>query len=183
MVVTGTSRIPETFEANPTLLRLPLPSQWPTESREVVLPHPVLSHFVKKSCMSSSARILWKSRFFMCYRCLRNDDQCGLWILVNTALYFPHVETIFIGHILITHFLSVDVGYIIVYVLEVAVLYCKHFRNYTLEIPKRKIVDSCVHISFLQFPYIYYVSLPNIMMEPSVCLTAMCYNSCFGPCP
>ena len=51
-----------------------------------------------------------------------NDGQCGLWILVNTAHYFPHDETIFIGHVLITHFLSVDVGYIIVYVLEVAVI-------------------------------------------------------------
>jgi len=43
MVVTGTSRIPETFKANPTLLRPPLPSQCPTESREVILPHPVLA--------------------------------------------------------------------------------------------------------------------------------------------
>jgi len=45
-------------------------------------------------------------------------------------------------YILITRFLSVDVRYIIVYVLEVAVLYCKHFRNCLLEILKRKFEDS-----------------------------------------
>ena len=32
-----------------------------------------------------------------------NDGQCGLWILVNTAHYFPHVETIFIGHIYVNY--------------------------------------------------------------------------------
>jgi len=40
-VVTGTSQLPATFESNPTLLRPPLPSQCPTESREDILPHPV----------------------------------------------------------------------------------------------------------------------------------------------
>jgi hypothetical protein len=40
-VVTGTSRLPAPFEPNPTLLRPPLPSQCPTESRERILPHPV----------------------------------------------------------------------------------------------------------------------------------------------
>jgi len=67
-------------------------------------------------------------------------------------------------YILITHFLSVDVRYIIVYVLEVAVLYCKHFRNCLLEILKQKFEDSWVHISFFWFPYMYYVSLLIIMI-------------------
>jgi len=40
-VVKGTSRLRASFEPNPTLLRLPLPSQCPTESREGILPHPV----------------------------------------------------------------------------------------------------------------------------------------------
>jgi len=40
-VVTGTSRLPAPFEHNPTLLRLPIPSQCPTESREGILPHAV----------------------------------------------------------------------------------------------------------------------------------------------
>ena len=35
------SQLPAPFEPNPTLLRPPLPSQCPTESREVILPHPV----------------------------------------------------------------------------------------------------------------------------------------------
>jgi len=42
-VVTGTSQLPAPFEPNPTLLRPPLPSQCPTESREGILPHPVLT--------------------------------------------------------------------------------------------------------------------------------------------
>ena len=37
----GTSQLPAPFEPNPTLLRPPLPSQCPTESREDILPHPV----------------------------------------------------------------------------------------------------------------------------------------------
>jgi len=41
-VVMGTSQLPARFKPNPTLLRPPLPSQCPTESREVILPHPVL---------------------------------------------------------------------------------------------------------------------------------------------
>ena len=40
-VVTGTSQLPAPFKPNPTLLRLPLPSQCPTESTEDILPHPV----------------------------------------------------------------------------------------------------------------------------------------------
>jgi len=40
-VVTGTSQLPAPFEPNPTLLWPPLPSQYPTESMEVILPHPV----------------------------------------------------------------------------------------------------------------------------------------------
>ena len=32
-----------------------------------------------------------------------NDGQCGLWILFNIAHYFPHVQTIFIGHIHINY--------------------------------------------------------------------------------
>ena len=38
-VVTGTSWLPAPFESNATLLRPPLPSQCPTESREGILPH------------------------------------------------------------------------------------------------------------------------------------------------
>ena len=45
-VVTGTSQLPAPFEPNPTLLGPPLPSQYPTESREGILPHPVLLTFV-----------------------------------------------------------------------------------------------------------------------------------------
>jgi len=41
-VVTGTSQLPAPFKPNPTLLRPPLPSQCPTESREGILPHPVV---------------------------------------------------------------------------------------------------------------------------------------------
>jgi len=41
-VVTGTSRLPSPFEPNPTFLRPPLLSQCPTESREDILPNPVL---------------------------------------------------------------------------------------------------------------------------------------------
>ena len=44
-VVTGTSRLPAPFEPNPTLLRPPLPSQCPTESREGILPHLVNGKF------------------------------------------------------------------------------------------------------------------------------------------
>jgi len=42
-VVTGTPQLPAPFEPNPTLLRPPLPSQCPTESREDILLHPVAS--------------------------------------------------------------------------------------------------------------------------------------------
>ena len=55
-------------------------------------------------------------------------------------------------------------GYIIVYVLEMAVLYCRHFRNCLLEILKWKFEDRFVHISFFQFLYICYVSLLIIMI-------------------
>jgi len=37
-VVTGTSQLPALFEPNPTLLRPPLPSQCPTESRRIFCP-------------------------------------------------------------------------------------------------------------------------------------------------
>jgi len=40
-VVTGTSQLLAPFDSNPTLLRPPLPSQCPTESKEGILPHPV----------------------------------------------------------------------------------------------------------------------------------------------
>ena len=46
-VVTGTSRLPAPFEPNPTLLRPPLPSQCPTESREGILHHPVLCFCIR----------------------------------------------------------------------------------------------------------------------------------------
>jgi len=42
-IITGTSQLPAPFETNPTFLRPPLPSQRPTESREGILPHLVLS--------------------------------------------------------------------------------------------------------------------------------------------
>jgi len=47
MVVTRTSRRPETFKANPNLVRPPLPSQCPTESRAFILPQPVLKGLYK----------------------------------------------------------------------------------------------------------------------------------------
>jgi len=40
--VTGTFQLPAPFEPNPNLLRLPRPSQCPTEIVEGILPHPVL---------------------------------------------------------------------------------------------------------------------------------------------
>jgi len=46
----------------------------------------------------------------------------------------------------------VEIGYIIVYVLEVAVLYCKHFRSHPYEIMKWNLEESKVHISFFQVP-------------------------------
>jgi len=46
-VVTETSQLPAPFDPNPTLLQPPLPSQCPTESREVSLPHPVLYYIYK----------------------------------------------------------------------------------------------------------------------------------------
>jgi len=78
-------------------------------------------------------------------------------------------------YILITHFLSVEIGYVILYVLEVAI--DKHFKNCLLKILKWNFEVSRVQISFFQVPYIYYISLPIIMIKPSVCLTVLCHIS------
>jgi len=45
----------------------------------------------------------------------------------------------------------VDIGYIIVYVLEVAVLYSRHIRSHPYEIMKWKFEESRVHISLFKF--------------------------------
>ena len=117
-------------------------------------------------------------RVFMYCRCLWSDGHCGLWILVNTSHYFSHVERFIISHISINYpLLEFGNG-----MLDVAVLYSKHFRNCPLEILKLKFEESWVHISFFQVPYICYVTLPIIMMEPNACLIVVCYNNCFGPC-
>jgi hypothetical protein len=46
----------------------------------------------------------------------------------------------------------------------------------TLEILKWTFEDRWVHISFFHVPYIYFVSLHVIVIEPSVCLTVVFYN-------
>ena len=53
--VTGTSQLPAPVEPNPTLLRPPLPSRWPTKIMEVILPHSVriVSHCVSPTCLTS----------------------------------------------------------------------------------------------------------------------------------
>jgi len=78
--------------------------------------------------------------------------------------------------------LSTEIGYIIVYGLEVAVLYCKHFRTHPYEIMKWEFEESRVHISFFQVPCVQYVYLHAIMIVPSLYLTVVCYNNCFGQC-
>ena len=65
---------------------------------------------------------------------------------------------------MITQFLSVEIRYIIVYVLEVAIIYCRHFRSHPYEIMKWKFEERWVHISYFQVPSI-------------VCLLTYCNNS------
>jgi len=51
-IVAGTSQLPAPFEPNPTLLRPPLLSQCPTESKEDILPHPVYSAHAVFMCFA-----------------------------------------------------------------------------------------------------------------------------------
>jgi hypothetical protein len=53
---------------------------------------------------------------------------------------------------LITHFLSVEIGNKIIYVLEVAVWYRKHFWSCPYEIMNWKFVERNVHILFFLVP-------------------------------
>jgi len=63
----------------------------------------------------------------------------------------------------------VEIGYIIVYVLEVAVLYGKHFRSHPYEIMKWKFEERRVHSSYFWVPSI-------------VCLLTYCNNSARSIC-
>ena len=83
-VVTGTSQLPAPFEPNPTLLRPPLPSQCPTESTEVILPHPVFYYVTSTSWFFHSnmktRSLLQQSglRMSQSFICLRSYLFCPL---------------------------------------------------------------------------------------------------------
>jgi len=60
--------------------------------------------------MSSSAKIFWMFGVFLYCSCLEMIDIM-VYEYFLTPPIFPHVETFFVGHIiLITHFLSVELG-------------------------------------------------------------------------
>jgi len=58
----------------------------------------------------------------------------------------------------------VEIGYKIVYVLEMAVIYCKHFRSYPCEIMKWKFEERRFQILMFQVSYL-------------VCLVTHCKHS------
>jgi len=66
---------------------------------------------------------------------------------------------------------------VIIYVPEVAVLYCKHFRSHPYEIMKWKFEEKRVHISLFQVPST--VCLLTYWSN-SICLTVVCYNNYIG---
>ena len=89
-----------------------------------------------------------------------NDGQCVLWILVNTAYYFPHVETIFIGHIHINYPLLECGCWILNCICAWSgCLILQTLQKLSTWDLKRNFEDRWVHISFFRFLYIYIMSL------------------------
>jgi len=95
--------------------------------------------------------------------------------LLTSLIICPMLKPfLYATSLLITHFLSVDVGYIIVYVLELAVLYCKQFRNCPLEILKWKFEGSGVYISFFFGFLVYILCLSTHHNDLAKCMSERC---------
>jgi len=99
-VVTGTSRLPAPLEPNPALLQPPLPSQCPTESREGILPHPVLCKWKQGQLADYvfSKYEWWKNNSGMCatritqYHHKPLDLHCVCYL--HKKLQFASVEVV-----------------------------------------------------------------------------------------